>query len=80
MLIRVQQVSGMNRQTPYLNRCILFDNMSVRVGYENDRQSPDPATPEADRLPSSILGQIDLSPQARAFVKEVWARQGYFDD
>ena len=57
-----------------------FRDESVRVGYENDRQSPDPATPEADRLPSSILGQIDLSPQARAFVKEVWARQGYFDD
>jgi predicted dehydrogenase len=57
-----------------------FRDESERRQYEDDRKSPNPATPEADRLPSSILGEIEPSPEARAFAKEVWASHGYYGE
>ncbi len=52
---------------------------SVRKQYENDHWSPDPAHKAPGQPPSSIRGELEPSAEAKAFAKEVWANQGYFD-
>ncbi|NOY79652.1 MAG: Gfo/Idh/MocA family oxidoreductase [Kiritimatiellaeota bacterium] len=54
-----------------------FRSEEVRVRYENDRFTPNPAAPDALRLPSSILGDIAPSPESLAQARRDWAEVGY---
>jgi predicted dehydrogenase len=53
-----------------------FREESVRRRFEDDHWSPDP-TRAGERAPLSVRGEITPSPEAMAFAREVWARQGY---
>jgi len=55
-----------------------FRDEAVRKQHENDHWSPDPTREQADRPPTSILGDITPTDAARALAKEVWAGKGYY--
>ena len=54
-----------------------FRRESIRRQYEDDHYTPNPAAPEEFRLPSSILGDITLSPETLAQARKDWAEAGY---
>ncbi len=54
-----------------------FREESVRKHYEKDNWSPDPDRAKRGQPPSSMLGEIKPSPEAKALSKKVWARRGY---
>jgi len=54
-----------------------FRNEEARARYENDDWTPDPAAKCINKPPCSLLGHIELSDRAKAFAREVWARQGW---
>ncbi|MCZ6678581.1 MAG: Gfo/Idh/MocA family oxidoreductase [Candidatus Poribacteria bacterium] len=53
---------------------------SVRERYETDDASPDPTRQKEGQPPSSILGDMEPSAEAKALAKQVWAKQGYVDE
>jgi predicted dehydrogenase len=54
-----------------------FRDESVRKRYEDDDWSPDPARKKAGQPPSSILGEIEPSDEAKKLARRVWASRGY---
>ena len=54
-----------------------FRDESVRKRHEDDDWSPAPNHKREGQPPTSILGDIEPSGQARAYAQEVWAKQGY---
>ena len=56
-----------------------FRQESVRKHFENDHWSPDPDRSKKGQPPSSILGEIKPSPEARALANRVWTARGYVE-
>ena len=54
-----------------------FRDESVRKQYENDDWSPDPARKKDGQPPSSILGDIEPSDDAKELARKIWASKGY---
>ena len=54
-----------------------FRKESARRQYGNDHWSPDPARKARSQPPSSVLGDIRPSTEARKLAKKVWATRGY---
>ena len=57
-----------------------FRRESVRRKYAKDNWSPDPARQEKGQPPSSLLGALEPSAEAKALAKKVWAERGYHGD
>jgi predicted dehydrogenase len=57
-----------------------FRQESVRQQHENDHWSPDPKRKGPGQPPSSILGEIELPDETKAYAREVWAKRGYFGE
>ncbi|NKB71969.1 MAG: hypothetical protein GKR89_33245 [Candidatus Latescibacteria bacterium] len=54
-----------------------FRSEAVRQKYQDDHWSPDPVQPVEDRAPTSLLGTIEPSDEARQLAAKVWAEKGY---
>lgn len=54
-----------------------FRQESVRADYEDDHWSPDPARAGQAGPPTSILGDVTPSDEARALAAKVWSDKGY---
>lgn len=54
-----------------------FRKPSVRRRYRNDHWSPDPERNGKGQPPSSILGDIKPTREAKALARKVWEKQGY---
>ena len=57
-----------------------FRDEAVRRQYENDDWSPDPERAKEGQPPSSILGTIEPSDDAKKLAKKIWSEQGYDGD
>ena len=57
-----------------------FRDEAVRQQYENDDWSPDPDRSKEGQPPSSILGTIEPSHEAKKLAKKIWFKQGYYGD
>ena len=57
-----------------------FRDEAVRQQYENDDWSPDPNRSKEGQPPSSILGTIEPSDDAKKLAKKIWSKQGYYGD
>ena len=57
-----------------------FRKESVRKKYAKDDWSPDPGRKREGQPPSSILGKIEPSKEARELAQKVWSEQGYDGD
>ena len=57
-----------------------FRDEAVRQQYENDDWSPDPDRSKEGQPPSSILGTIEPSDDAKKLAKKIWSKQGYYGD
>lgn len=54
-----------------------FRSENVRKTYENDHWSPDPTRESDNRPPTSILGDILPTEEAREYARGIWAEKGY---
>ena len=57
-----------------------FRRESVRRKHARDDWSPDPARARKGQPPTSVLGDISPSKEARALARKVWATRGYHGD
>ena len=57
-----------------------FRDEAVRRQYENDDWSPDPERAKEGQPPSSILGTIEPSDDAKKLAKKIWSEQDYDGD
>ena len=57
-----------------------FRKESVCKKYAKDDWSPDPRRKKEGQPPSSILGKIEPSKEARELAQKVWSEQGYDGD
>ena len=57
-----------------------FRDEAVRRQYENDDWSPDPDRAKEGQPPSSILGTIEPSDDAKKLAKKIWSEQNYDGD
>ena len=57
-----------------------FRDEAVRQQYANDDWSPDPNRSKEGQPPSSILGTIEPSDDAKKLAKKIWSKQGYYGD
>jgi hypothetical protein len=53
---------------------------SVRKKHAKDDWSPDPDRRKGGQPPSSLLGEIKPSDEARKLAKKVWAERGYYGE
>jgi hypothetical protein len=54
-----------------------FRDPVARQAYANDHWSPNPAVSAPDQPLPSILGNVEPSPEAWTYAREVWSEMGY---